>query len=61
MIKKIVKVVLVLLMVVGAVIAASNMIDLELHAAGKWVKYLPDEPDCRGEGNTCYDFTAPTG
>ena len=61
MIKKIVKVVLVLLMVVGAVIAASNMMDEELHAVGKWVKYLPDEPDCRGEGNTCYDFTDPIG
>ncbi len=61
MIKKIVKVVLVLLMVIGAVIAASNMIDLELHAAGKWVKYLPEEPDCRGDGDDCFDFTDPIG
>ena len=61
MIKKIVKVVLVLLMVVGAVIAASNMMDEELHAEGKWVKYLPHVPDCKGDGDDCFDFTDPIG
>lgn len=62
MIKKIAKVVLVLLMVFGAVISISNVMDSELHAgAGKWVKYWPNIPDCFGEGKTCFDFTNPDG
>ncbi len=58
--KKVVKVLLVVLMLIGAAVATSNVFDTELHSApGKWVKYIPEPANCKGEGKTCYDMTAP--
>lgn len=66
MIKKIVKVVLVLLIVFGAVISALNVMDTQLKAKELTVTYpevlyLPDVPDCKGEGKGCIDMTNPNG
>lgn len=59
MIKKVVKVFLVLLMVFGAFIAASNMLEPNLNGATAWVyvKYHKNIPDCFGAGTTCLDMT----
>ena len=48
-------------MAVGAFVAVSNVLQTDVTAqqAGKWVKYLPDVPDCKGVGTTCYDMTTP--
>lgn len=58
MIKKISKVVLLVLMVLGIAISVFNMMNTEVHA-GKWVHYWPDLPHCKGLGDTCYDMTDP--
>jgi hypothetical protein len=58
MIKKISKVILVFLMVLGIFFAISNVMVKELTSKQfPVVKYIPEEPDCRGEGNTCIDMT----
>jgi len=58
MIKKIAKVVLVLLMVLGMFWAISNVLVKELNCKQfPVVKYIPEEPACRGEGTTCIDMT----
>ena len=58
MLKKIAKVVLVLLMIIGMFCAISNVVVKELHSKEfPVVKYIPEEPDCRGEGTTCIDMT----
>ncbi len=61
MTKKVFKVILVLLMVVGLAVSVANMIDTDLHAQepGRWVQLHKDIPDCYGPGNTCYDMTQP--
>jgi hypothetical protein len=60
MIKKIAKLVLVLLMVLGMFCAISNVLVTELQSKQfPVVKYIPEEPACRGEGTTCIDMTDP--
>lgn len=66
MVKKIVKVVLVLLILFGAVISTFNVMDVQLEAKELTVtfpevKYLEDVPDCKGEGKGCIDMTNPNG
>ncbi len=59
MIKKIAKIVLLVLMVVGVFITFSNFMEPELNgAAGKWVQKKENPPDCYGDGNTCFDATS---
>jgi hypothetical protein len=60
MIKKTLKIILIVMMLIGAFIAVSNLLQKDVYA-GKWVKYLPEVPDCKGEGHTCYDMTSPDG
>jgi hypothetical protein len=58
MVKKISKVVLVVLMLLGAFIAVSNMLDFDLQGSARgWVHYDKDKPACEGIGDTCFDFT----
>lgn len=58
MTKRIAKIVLVLLMVIGFVFALSNILFTELHAKQfPVVKYLPEVPDCKGDGDDCIDMT----
>ncbi len=58
MIKKIAKVVLVLLMVIGMICAISNVLVTELQSKDfPVVKYLPEVPDCSGDGDDCIDMT----
>lgn len=66
MAKKLVKVVLFLLIVFGAVISVLNVLDAQLQAKELTVSYpvvlyLPDVPDCKGEGTGCVDTTNPNG
>jgi len=56
--KKIVKIVLVGLMVIGAAVAVSNLLEKHIYA-GKWTTYYPGIPDCKDPGDTCYDMTTP--
>ncbi len=59
MIKKIAKMVLLVLMVVGVFITFSNLMEPELKAgAGKWVQLHRDIPDCYGDGTSCFDATS---
>jgi len=61
MLKKIAKLVLVVMMILGLAIAVFNTFDIELQAApGTWRELMEDIPDCVGKGTTCYDFTSPT-
>jgi len=61
MLKKIAKLVLVVMMILGFAIAVSNTFDTELQAApGTFRNYVRHIPDCIGSGATCYDFTSPT-
>jgi hypothetical protein len=61
MVKKIVKLVLAVLMILGVAIAVFNTFDTELQSApGTWREFMEDIPDCVGKGATCYDFTSPT-
>ncbi len=54
----IVKVVMVVLMLLGAVVTMSNVWDTELNSEpGKWRRYIPWPVDCTGTGTTCYDMT----
>lgn len=60
MFKKIATAVLVLLMVLGMFCAISNVLVSELQSKQfPLVKYIPEEPACKGEGNTCIDATQP--
>ena len=58
MCKKFFKIVLVVLMLLGMVCALSNILVTELHSEQfPVVKYRPDIPDCKGEGDDCIDMT----
>ena len=60
MLKKIAKLVLVVMMILGLAIAVSNTFDTELEGApGTFRTYVRHIPDCVGSGTTCYDFTSP--
>jgi hypothetical protein len=56
--KKVLKVLAVVLILLGLVIATSNFVDTELHSEpGKWRNYIEYPPDCEGGGTECYDMT----
>ena len=58
MIKKIVKLVLLVMMVVGALVIVSNLADTQLKSEGfKVVTYFENVPDCYGPPSDCNDFT----
>ena len=59
MIKKIAKLVLVVLMIIGAFIAVTNVFfDANLQSEGfRVVTYFEDIPDCSGPPSDCNDFT----
>lgn len=60
MVKKIAKAVLVLLMVLGMFWAISNVLVKELNCIQfPVVKYDPEKPDCKGDGDDCIDMTGP--
>ena len=60
MFKKIVKLVLVVMMLLGIFIAVANTFQSDLNSAGfKVVTYYEDIPDCDGPAKDCNDFTSP--
>jgi len=59
MIKKIVKLMLLVIMLAGAVLTVTNMMTTELQSDFKLVTYFPDIPDCTGDPGKCMDFTTP--
>ncbi|MCP4214426.1 MAG: hypothetical protein GY765_07200 [bacterium] len=60
MYKKIVKVFLVALMICGAALAVSNILDVQLEGEMKLVHHHKDIPDCFGAGTNCIDMTDTT-
>ena len=59
MVKKIVKLVLVVMMLVGIFIAVANTFQSDLHSEFKVTTYYKDIPDCDGPAKDCNDFTSP--
>ena len=58
MVKKLLKIMLLVLMLLGAIIAVNNFVAKDLHSGDfKVVTYYPDEPDCYGDPKDCNDFT----
>ncbi len=57
MTKKILKILLVALMILGMAIAATNYFVVDDCHAMKLVDYDPDEPDCTDPGTKCIDMT----
>ena len=59
MFKKIVKLILVVMMLIGVFIAVANTFESDLQSAGfKVVTYYEHIPDCYGDPKDCNDFTS---